>query len=329
MSKAIRLQQFDQLFDAFIAQAPEDFFVGAPSYTDYDGPSLTESQSNLQFVLATLRSLRISGSFLRLPFQTIINLQSHLQNVHNLWTQLKSTRDQVSYQNYASALDQFAAQIRMGGLPLLEVGASELEATRVALDKELDRLRLNSESVETLRGEVTKLIGPAIAGSLSQEFSNRRDSLSRTRMIWGIVAVVFAAGGALATYEVVNAIGDAISKLQSTPNVNSGVLWASALVRTAVILPLFAAFGFAFSQYKKERDFEEEYAHKAAVATSLPNYGDLTRDATVRDQIVTAATDVIFSSPTPKRLDTAKAEDTMKGISGVLDSAAKLVRRQG
>lgn len=99
-------------------------------------------------------------------------------------------------------------------------------------------------------------------------------------------------------------------------------------MRSSILLPLYVAFGVAFSQYKKERDFEEQYAHKAAVAVSLPNYGDLTRDPAVRDQIVSAATNVIFSTTNNKRIETKASDKGLDSIKEVLASITKLLPRK-
>jgi hypothetical protein len=105
----------------------------------------------------------------------------------------------------------------------------------------------------------------------------------------------------------------------------SGLLPALAL-RSIFMLPLFALLGFALAQYRKERNFEEEYAHKAAVAVSLPNYGDLMEKGASRDQIVTGAANVIFSSPIgPRTEKEASTSEVMAAVKDVIDSTSKLM----
>ena len=55
----------------------------------------------------------------------------------------------------------------------------------------------NNGEVEALKKDVRTLITPAIAGSLSEAFSQRRDNIFKGRVIWLIVCVAL---GALATY---------------------------------------------------------------------------------------------------------------------------------
>jgi hypothetical protein len=93
-----------------------------------------------------------------------------------------------------------------------------------------------------------------------------------------------------------------------------------------VLLPIYSIFVFSFLQYKKERDLEEEYAHKAAVATSLPNYGSLAVENGVKDQILSEASKVIFTSPSPKKVSSGKEETIgVSQINSLLSNIQKLI----
>lgn len=224
-------------------------------------------------------------------------------------------------------LDNFAYQLRMSGAPTLAFGGAQLEAASRQLATDMERLGELTREVERLRDEVRTLIAPAVAGSLSQAFTARKKALLWGRVVWGIAVLVVAVTSILATSkfasEVSRAILDAAQLQTQTP------VWLSVLVRSVFLLPLYAAFGFAFSQYRKERDFEEEYAHKAAVATSLPQYGDLTREPAVRDQIVTGATTVIFTSPSARLAADSRADKSVVGsVKEILDALGSLVPRR-
>jgi hypothetical protein len=243
--------------------------------------------------------------------------------------QLITSRDQGSFQNAATHVDSLAYHIRMFQLPYLAAGGAQLEATQVTLSNELERLLTNNREAEALKSEVRTLIAPAVAGSLSKAFTERRDTLIKGRITWGVIAFLIGGASIYATYDFVSAVSTALVQQKTAAEQGGAVVWSAALIRSAILLPLFAAFGFAFSQYKKERDFEEEYAHKAAVAISLPNYGDLTREPSVRDQIVTGATNVIFNSPTAHAKDGEKLEPTVSSLKEVIDSISKLLPRRG
>lgn len=325
MSKANRMTQFVTLWQTFKAQNPTEVLAAPLSYSDYDGLNLDEARETLRFCVETIDAVIATDSLKELSFTMIQSIQGQVQGVHNTFTQLVQARDQGSYQNFAQTLDQFAYHVRMFDMPLLTIGSGQLEKTRVKLDRELERLQTTGQEIEKLRDDVRTLIAPAVAGSLSQSFTTRRDALRTGRVILGIAAAVLAGFAIYATFSFASVIGEAL-KTGAVAGSNQDLLWPSLVIRTIVLLPIFAAFGVVFSQYKKERDFEEEYAHKAAVATSLPNYGDLTREPSVRDQIVTGATTVIFTSPTHYS-PPQKSDKTLHGATELIEAAAKLVSR--
>jgi hypothetical protein len=215
----------------------------------------------------------------------------------------------------------------MFGAVTLALGGANLEKNSAAVASELERLVSARVEVEKLRDEVKTLIAPAVAGSLSEAFTARKTVLLWGRIAWGVIALVVGGYCIHATYGFASAVGDALIAVKQTSQ-GADLMWASVLLRSVVLLPLYASFGFSFSQYKKERDFEEEYAHKAAVATSLPNYGDLTREPAVRDQIVTGATNVIFSAPTNRRPESERSDRVIGSMKELIDSVAKLLPKK-
>ena len=269
MPKETKIQQFKQLYESFLAQNPREIESFPQTYSDYDGPNLDETKATMAFCLQSIELLLASDTTRDLSWHAFNSLQGVFQNVHNMYAQLKASKDQGSFQNFAIHLDSLAYHIRMFGIPLLALGGGQMEKTAAALNSELERLVSMRTEVETLRNEVKALIAPAVAGSLSEAFTARRNTLLWGRIAWGLVALFVGGYCIHATYGFASAVGDAITDSQ-TKSVGTDFVWMALLIRSAILIPLFAAFGFSFSQYKKERDFEEEYAHKAAVATSLP-----------------------------------------------------------
>lgn len=327
MSKQARISQFWQLYDTFLGQNPRELLTAPQAYSDFDGLNLEEARSTLTFVLGVLDSLRTENRISELSWQAFNQLQNSLQNVNNLYGQFRNARDQSSFQNFVQNLDNFAYQLRMTGAPTLAFGGAQFEAVSRQLTADMERLGELTREVERLRDEVKTLIAPAVAGSLSQAFTARKRALLWGRVVWGIAVLILAVTSIIATSkfasEVSKAIVEAAQLQTQTP------VWLSVLVRSVFLLPLYAAFGFAFSQYRKERDFEEEYAHKAAVATSLPQYGDLTREPAVRDQIVTGATTVIFTSPSARLAADNRADKSVVGsVKEILDAVGSLIQRR-
>lgn len=273
------------------------------------------------------RSRRRQADLLRELTWTALNgLLGQLQALVNVHAQFKSAQNQNTFQQLSQHVDSFAYHLRIFDVPYLIAGGDKLEKAFGSVNTELDRLRNANIEIDKVQKEVKALIAPAVAGSLSQAFTERRNMLMWGRAAW--FAVTFIVGGACiwATFSFAAAVSDAMLALKAPDSPSQDFVWLSALVRSVILLPLYAAFGFCFAQYKKERDFEEEYAHKAAVATSLPNYGDLAREPAVRDQIVTGATSVIFRSPTKKHRE--EGDQALGGVKEILTSVRDLVQKK-
>lgn len=269
----------------------------------------------------TLKPLIDSDQLKDLTWNALNSLQQNAQNLYNTYSQLLNSRDQGSYQNFATTLDGFANTLRMFGIPYLALGGVTLDSTRISLNKELETLIINNKEVEELKKNVKTLITPAIAGSLSKSFTQRRNSIMISRFIWLIVAVLIGFYVIYETNSFVEHISDALKQVKNGTEKQD--LWPTIAIRSIILFPLFAAFGFAFTQYRKERDFEEEYAHKAAVAASLPNYGDLAREQSVKDQIFTGATTVIFTSPWQDYKSAQNSDAVLSGVKELIESFGK------
>lgn len=328
MSKLTRINRFRSLYEQFLALNPREYESWPLAVSDFDGLNFDESKRTMRYVLDTLDGLTANDAWDELTWHTYNGLEGILQAVYNSYAPLKTSRDQTSFQNFVQQLDSLAYHLRMFGLSTLAFGGANLERTSAAVASELERLTAARAEVEKLRDEVRTLIAPAVAGSLSEAFTARKSVLLLGRVVWGLVALVVGGYCVHATYGFAAAVGDALIAAKQ-PAGGADIIWGAVLLRSVVLIPLYAAFGFSFSQYKKERDFEEEYAHKAAVATSLPNYGDLTREPAVRDQIVTGATNVIFSAPTTRRAEPERTDRVLGSMKELVDSVAKLLPKKG
>jgi len=325
MSTATRTAQFTEAFNKFRALDPLSVLKVA-SHSEFDGPNVAETSASLRFVFDSFEALFSVSGMQLLSFTAVTALQGNLQNVVNTYNQFLSAREQGSFQQFAMHVDALANATRNHGIPILAAGGAQLESATASVAKELDRLVKNNEEVDALKKDVRTLIAPAIAGSLSKAFMGRRNALTVWRIIWLILTFVVGAFAVHETYEVIRAVADVMKGV--APQVHADLFWPALIIRSIILIPLFAAFGFAFSQYRKERDFEEEYAHKAAIASSLPNYGDLAREQSVRDRIVTGATTVIFSSPTVIAKEAENSEATIAGMNKMLESLGKFLPKR-
>ncbi|KQT43814.1 MULTISPECIES: hypothetical protein [unclassified Methylophilus] len=293
-----------------------------------EGLSFEDAKKTANHIGAVLKQLLENDSWDEFSWTTLNSVDSMIVNLINSYAAFKVNKNPNDFINFISHLDSVDYHLRIYHMVSSAFGSLTFERNTRTISAELDDVGTAKSEYNQLSKEVKALIAPAVAGSLSQAFTSRKTTLLYGRIVWGLIALVAGSYSITATYSFTAEIGAAILTPNKYP-VTSQVLWATIAIRSIVLFPLYAAFGFSFSQYRKERDFEEEYAHKAAVATSLPNYGDLTREPAVRDQIVTGATNVIFTAPTTHNNDNNRSDVVIGSVKELFDSVAKLVPKKG
>ena len=329
MSTANRVNELLSALKQLFSEDANAYFAANRSFGDsQDSPDFAELRSTFERMRGIYQPLMGDPAPLRrLPFATINNLFAAAQNASNALTNARSNADAGVFRTLAQQLDGFAHQTQTSGLEYLVSGGDSIEAARQTLSNdlqtvqnELATLRQNNSEVETLRRQIQNLITPAVSGALSKSFTERRDSLKTFRNLWLYIAGVIAFAAAAGFYRLGTSLATALSAAHGDN------LWAVVGLRFLFLVPVLVLLGFALNQYRKERNLEEEYAHKAAVAVTLPNYGDLLPTGPVRDQIVSGAANVILSSPIGPRVEVDKSSiAVISGANELVEAASKLM----
>jgi len=270
------------------------------------------------------------------PLNIISSLQSTLNTVFQQIQQFVSSPQQNTFQNSLSQIESLRTNLRSWGVHSYVKFGQNIETKIQGFDIEYQKIIGKANEIETLKQSIENLIKPAVAGSLSKSFSDRQSKLKTNRNIWFWVAIIAGISSAIATVIVVsklidvftinfpeNATQEQIQTLLDKQPSSSGI----QLLRIAIIFPFYYLFGISFNQYKRERNLEEEYAHRSAVSTSLPNYGDLASDQNVKDQIISSATQVIFTTPIDRKsLNKSKKENSISDLKGIIDSLGSIIK---
>jgi hypothetical protein len=292
----------------------------APQFPEWEGLSVSDFEGAVFRFKAILNSALDKELFLRLPFVHANGIYQTLINALPIMTNALSTKDFGQYQQASQQLDSLLHLMYAYGVVVEVEGLGDAERARKLYESEVSKLVQSNEEVQQLTKNVRALIEPGISGSLSKAFSSRVRNLFLTRVVWGVAAVALGVWG---LYEATQLVKELKSIAQSTTT----EFWSSFGIRSIVLIPIYLGFGFVLSQYKKERDFEEEYAHKAAISTSLPNYRDLAKDDVVKDQIASEAAKVIFAPPTRSTSKDSKAVPLISSIRELVDSVGKAAKR--
>lgn len=130
--------------------------------------------------------------------------------------------------------------------------------------EKLESAKEGIEFIESNRSEIVRLTGMAADGSLGSKFDQRKITLANGLSFWkwGIpIVTIISILWVIIVFTWLPA---------HTENV-----WINLLINLLKTSPAFVLLGFVFTQYGKERNLQEEYAFKSAVAMTLTAYSNM------------------------------------------------------
>ena len=303
----------------------------------WNGLNLADLKKSYDQVYELVRVMHTNGSSIALPFNIINTLASHINNVSTHVSNFIRSPNQQTFQTAIQQIETFSTIAFQFNILNFVEDDQETEKLISNFQEEYSKILEKSAEIENLRGTIKGYIDPLAANALSKSFSDRKDFLYSGRKVWLFVSIIFGflsiAGSTWAIVETIHNLEliELIIALASfnkqTPVNIPNITLTLILLRIALTAPFFFIFGYALKQYSKERNFEEEYAHKSAVSTSLPEYGNLAGNSDVKNRIVSAATEVIFSSPISNK-DTKSEEETKNLYENLLSSINQLLKNQ-
>ena len=143
----------------------------------------------------------------------------------------------------------------------IELANSNLQDFEANSKEKIDSIQSGYDSVSANVEEVRKMMGYIADGTLSHSFNKRKENIKRSEKLWMWVSL----GSLIFLIVWVCIVFICLSA-------NTGIVWADILINGIKATPLAFAFGFALSEYGKERNLLEEYAFREAVAVTLTAY---------------------------------------------------------
>lgn len=162
------------------------------------------------------------------------------------------------------------------------------------------------KSYEERSEYLNDLIGREVGASLFETFKARKKELNWTILIWGGLVPVAASLTIWWITSIFN--GTSLSELT----------WQSFAVNSLKIIPALAFMWFVISQYSKERNFQEEYAFKSAVALTVNSYAEQLNTYENKDKLIMESVDKIYRTPIDKKLEHALSSNTVKEHTSLL-----------
>ncbi len=137
----------------------------------------------------------------------------------------------------------------------------ELTAFKTDSTSIIEQIREDYTTVESNKEEVKKMMGYIADGTLSHSFNQRKQTIRKRATTWMWISLgllVLMIGWILVVFKYLSA--------------DTGAVWADLIINGIKSSPLVFAFGYALTEYTKERNLVEEYAFREAVAVTLTAY---------------------------------------------------------
>jgi hypothetical protein len=170
------------------------------------------------------------------------------------------------------------------------------------LDKQLNKSILETKTnleessksllfIEEQRSEIEKLTGMAADGALGTKFDQRQGKLNDGLKFWKWAVPLMTIIAIIWVVVVFTCLQSEIK--------NEWIRLGVNLLKTS---PAFILLGFVFKQYSKERNLEEEYAFKSAVAMTLTAYSNMLSEKDVdnnktRQEMLMKSIEQLYAQP--------------------------------
>jgi hypothetical protein len=158
-------------------------------------------------------------------------------------------------------------------------------------DKNLTKAKADIIYIEDKKSMIELLTGMAADGSLGSKFNTRQEDLKSELVLWKSAIPIMTILTGIWVITVFTCLK------ANFPNE-----WQNIAVNILKTSPAFILLSFVFSQYKKVRNLQEEYAFKSAVAMTLTAYSEMLAkadDATnvSRQQMLLKSIEMIYNQP--------------------------------
>jgi hypothetical protein len=153
-----------------------------------------------------------------------------------------------------------------------------------------NRVQEKSTDFDSQLAKLNELLGMQAAASLFSTFKTRKEELSKPVTRW--MQITFGAGGFALLWVIAvftnffGLVGNQEIEIDST------FLILNSLKSVPAIILLY----FSIRQYVRERNMQEEYAFRSAIALTIQAYGDMVGDK--KHELIMAATATIYTMPT-------------------------------
>lgn len=245
------------------------------------------------------------------------SIKSIQSDSHNQMETIKQVANEISAVKETIEHTRIQAEEKRDSIISLETKATEQSQKLAEGEQKYTEL---TTQISEIKKEVKKQLAVATGGTLADSFARRKKHLMFSSYFWLVVLGASLLG---LTFWIPTIVNQIINGHLSNP--------VSYFLKVSVTLPLIGASIFAARVHTKERELEEEYAFKSAVALSIAAYQKLLKDELSEGsnekvvEFITNSVTNIYTPPTQKSFKmTKKEKDVFGTILSFLKEANKL-----
>lgn len=259
------------------------------AYLDISKQLITEKDTFTQFLEVKKQELQTISDTVQFVNNQKTEVDTELKNA-----QASNAKIRAIQENHNELYEQLKSQ-REGQEKDFKVLVDKLKDEEAELRKALN---LNEEKIKyfnsideflnSKKQEIIKLTGLAADGSLGHSFNSRKGELNvpLTFWKWGVPVMTL-----IVVAWVVAVFTQFFTKLPDT------LEWSVVATNIIKTIPMFVLLGFTVNQYTKERNLQEEYAFKAAVAMTITAYSDKLENKNNKEILIMDSVKNIYSPP--------------------------------
>lgn len=282
---------------------------------------ITQKQQELQQVTNNLQTSNTNTEQINKLLTTSIATNGKIdallsQQTQNLETQKKKTETEDAY---------FVKQKEIFGT--LETNLNEkvikFETQISDFEEKLKFVEEKKAFFEERNEYLRDLIGREVGVSLFETFKQRKTELAKPVKNWLWIVIGMAA---LTFVSII------------TIFTNGFGLWGEVLkefttiqliTNTIKTFPFFFLLFYSISQYNKERNFQEEYAFKSAVALTIKAYADIIKAENLKDEMIISSVNAVYKSPTNEKGRNKKESNAIfETAKELLGTAVDVLKRK-
>jgi hypothetical protein len=193
---------------------------------------------------------------------------------------------------------------------------ANFEKQRETIDRNLNDIDTNKTELDKTKKDIDKLLGEAVGVSLFETFNKRKEALNKpvSRWFWAVVVTLI-----LVLFYILVLLHLFVE--------DEGLWWEKLSINILRSIPAFIISYFTIHQYNKERNYQEEYAFKSAVALTIEAYSRILTDVNNKDKLIMEAVANIYQNPISKpKTEDIKMQtitDAIKTIKDVVEAFTK------